>query len=284
MHHLKILFIILIAFLLNSCEKENCDEECMRLERMIRKNNDPRATFSWHQYHLLLEELKKDRYEVIPVHLMSSYDNPDKIAVCMRHDVDIHIFKALEMALIEQSAGIRSTYFILATAPYYGEFKKGKIKRHQCMESYYREIADMGHEIGIHNDLLTVMIQEKTDPYLFNLEELDFYRSLGIPIYGTAAHGSEIAGKTVRNYEIFSDFAKNNRVHYGGKEYPIGTRSLRDYGFSYESYFVGTNKYYSDLEGKWQKKYRFDYILEMLRSSEPGDRVQILTHPVWWGK
>lgn len=231
-----------------------------------------------------MQELVKEKFDVIPLHKMFHYHNPAKVVVCMRHDVDVRIFKALQMALLENKYDIQSTYFMLATAPYYGEYKKGKITRYKCMEECYKKISGLGHEVGIHNDLLAIMILEGMNPFLFNSGEISFYRSLGIPVVGTASHGSSIAMATVPNYEIFSDFAKSENVNYKGKKYPLGIRPLQEFGFEYEAYFLDHTHYFSDLEGKWVKKYGFDYITDVLEKSEPGDRIQILTHPVWWGK
>jgi hypothetical protein len=61
------------------------------------------------------------------------------------------------------------------------------------IEYLVKEIYDTGAEIGIHNDLITIMIVYGLNPFLFNKEELEFYKSLKIKIYGTAAHGSQIA-------------------------------------------------------------------------------------------
>jgi hypothetical protein len=131
---------------------------------------------------------------------------------------------------------------------------------------------------------LTVLILNNIDPFLFNREELKFYKSLKIPIYGTASHGSPLAKKTVPNYEVFSDFSKSDSVLYQDKKYPLGIHSLKQYGFRYEAYSINFGTYFSESGGKWNDPEGFAGILKKLESSNPGDRIQILVHPDWWGQ
>lgn len=284
---INIFIIVLVGFFFfQSCQKEeiNDGQSLDVLKSVITEKYKNHANYTWNQYKELLTELSKDKYVVLPMNLMKDYYDTTKVIVGMRHDVDVQIFKAVEMAEIEYLYGIRSTYYILATAYYYGSFEDGKMIRNKCMGDMYLKLSFLGHEIGIHNDLLTVMIQYKNNPMLFNQDELDYYKSLGITIYGTAAHGSEIAKETVSNFQIFSNFSTKSDIQYKGKTFQIGQHSLNEYGFTYEAYFVDYNKYYSDVGGAWNFENDFEGVLNSLQRSKPGDRIQILTHPVWWGK
>jgi len=281
--------VVLFLLLVSGCEHQTEPVEShhnpwWKTEQTVRSQIDRMATFHWSDYPRLMTVLSENKFVVLPINEMRSYFDTNKVVVGLRHDVDGNPFKALEMAEIEKGYGIRSTYFILATSSYYGRFEDGKVIRNEGMDSLYKRISDTGAEIGIHNDLLTVMIQYKTDPFEFNTWELDFYKALGISIYGTASHGSEIAKETVPNYEIFSDFAKQAKVDYMGSEYPLGIKSLKDFGFDYESYFIDYKIYYSDSRGLWNDPEGLNGILDKLEGSKPGDRIQILAHPDWWGK
>lgn len=284
----KILAALVLALVLlgTSCKKEVKDDGMpyQELETKINNTYKDLPKFTWGQYQELLTELSKDKYVVLPVHLMKDYYDDSKVVVCLRHDIDAQIFSALKMAELEYQNGIRSTYFVLATATYYGTYANNKMIRNKCMGEAYLRINFYGHEIGVHNDLLTVMIEYHEDPLEFNKNELDYYASLGIPVYGTAAHGSYIATRTAANYEIFSDFARKSEVIYKNVSYPLGQHSLADFGYTYEAYFIDFNKYYSDSGGDWGFEDDFDGMIEALKNSVPGDRIQILAHPVWWGK
>jgi hypothetical protein len=271
---------------MQSCLKEPIDDgleyEILKAEITEKYKNHPR--FTWDQYQAILIELSKDKYVVLPVYEMKDYFDTTKVVVCLRHDVDVQIFKAQEMCEMEYFFGIRSTYYILATARYYGRFVNNILIRNICMGEAYLKLNYYGHEIGIHNDMLTVMIKYGYDPLAFNKQELDYYASLGIPIYGTASHGSEIARQTVANYQIFSDLALQANVDYKGVTYNLGQHSLEEFGFSYEAYFIDYNKYFSEAGGDWNFDDDYDGMMRALKNSVPGDRIQILTHPAYWGK
>lgn len=286
------LILLLVAF--TTCEKSNehgpipgasaAETPYEELEGRIRTTYDSRAVFTWDQYIALLRELSDKKFIVLPLNEMRKTFNNSKVVVGFRHDVDLNPFKALEMAKIEKDLGIRSTYFILPTSDYYGFISRKGFVRNTGLDSLIRKIYKTGAEIGIHNDLLTVMIGYHSDPFIFNEKDLSFYRSLNIPIYGTSSHGSPIAKKTVPNFQIFSDFAKRDTIHYNGTVFPIGRRSLKEYGYEYEAYFIDFNKYYSESGGKWNVPGGFAGMIEKLKESAPGDRIEILTHPDWWGK
>jgi hypothetical protein len=152
------------------------------------------------------------------------------------------------------------------------------------MDYVYKELFDKGAEIGIHNDLLTLMITYNIDPKIFTLDEISHYATLGIPVYGSAAHGSPIAKELkISNFEMFSDFSARDSVTYNGIKYPVGKYSLNDCGLEYEAYHILYYQYYSESGGKWNDPKGFAGVLDKLKASKPGDRIEILTHPCWWG-
>jgi hypothetical protein len=278
----------LILFSLAGCEKNETFIEpgspYSATEKMIREEYDKWAVFQWKDYYTLMEKLSEEKFTVLPLNEMRQHFDPGKVIVGLRHDMDFNVFRGLEMANIEKSYGIRSTYFVLPTAEYYGRITNTGVIRNTGMDSLYKRINKRGGEIGIHNDLLTVMISYGLDPLIFNRKDLAFFTKIGIKIYGTASHGSQIARSTVPNYQIFSDFARHDSVEYNGSIYKLGVNSLSDFGFEYEAYFIDFNIYISDSGGKWNDPDGFPAILKKLDNAVPGDRIQILVHPDWWGK
>jgi hypothetical protein len=255
------------------------------LEARIRKEYDYMANFTWDQYLELLTALSDSKFIVLPLNEMRNTYSNSSVVVGLRHDIDLNPFKALEMAKIEMRYGFRATYFILATSDYYGTINDSQIIRNPGTDSLYKELHNTGAEIGIHNDLISIMILNNWDPFKFNKEELRYYKSLHIPIHGTASHGGYINRELgVSNYEIFSDFAKSDTVSYMGKIYPLGQHSLSEFRFSYEAYHINFNKYFSESGGIWNDNEGFKGVLEKIRTSVPGDRIQILTHPERWGE
>jgi hypothetical protein len=254
------------------------------LEAKIRAKYDSWAKFTWDQYKQFLRELSDNKFKVLPLNEMRKTHDNTKVIIGLRHDVDLNPFRAIDMARIEHTYGIRATYFILPTSEYYGHLEGRKFITNAGLDEAIRNLYKTGAEIGIHNDLLTVMIDYGINPYTFNKDNLAFFKSLHIPIYGTSAHGSKISKSTIPNFQIFSDYAKKDTVQYNGRSYPLGKHSLKEYGYEYEAYFLDFSLYLSDSDGKWNVPGGFDAIIEKLRQSVPGDRIEILIHPVWWGK
>ena len=68
--------------------------------------------------------------------------------VLLRHDVDDLLERSVAMAELQHKCGVKATYFILDTAPYWNPANPDmwlKINR----------IAELGHEIAWHNNVLT---------------------------------------------------------------------------------------------------------------------------------
>ena len=127
----------------------------------------------------------------------------------LRHDIDHDPWTAEKMAVIESDFNLRATYFVLHTAPYF----KHKFKK--TME-ICRNIQSLGHEIGLHNDLITDYFINNIDPdeNLSNL--LTLFNNEGINILGSASHGSPFIQKLndtidvdiyfpYANYLVFSE-------------------------------------------------------------------------------
>lgn len=98
--------------------------------------------FTLPSYRQLIERLNS-RWQIL--RLCDAFAEPFKPdSLILRHDIDISPTLALPMAEIENSVGIRSTYFV-ALHLYYNP--------HQPKHAdVIRTIAKMGHEIGFHYD------------------------------------------------------------------------------------------------------------------------------------
>ncbi len=255
-----------------------------QIENIVRRIYDRKATFSFGQYEELLQELSKPVYRILPLHEFRQTADSTKILVGMRHDVDGHPFKALIMAQMEKAHNISATYFILHSAEYYGHYSMKGVSRYPAMNEIYLNLHHLGHEIGIHNDLMALMVFTNIEPLEFTHQELAFYQSLEIPIYGTSSHGSKfVLSIKLKNFWIFSDFHAPATFSYLYQNYEYGILSMKDAGFAYEAYYIPYNKYLSDSGGSWNEGKVKDPI-KLLQECKAGDRMVILTHPLWWGK
>ena len=252
------------------------------IQKLTQINYGSIAKFSYSLYDSLLHELSKQKYIVIPLYEYMGNINTGKVTVGLRHDVDHEPFKGLHMAEMEASYGFRSSFYLLHSAEYFGHWFKGRLYRYSSMIPLYKQYQSLDCEIGVHNDLISIMLLYDVDPYEFMHDEMKFYDNNNINIYGTASHGSALMRMLKMNNQwIFSNFHSYDVVEYNGKTYEIGKYSLEDYGFEYEAYHVGYNIYFSDAGGSWNVD-NFETVLDSLRSAQAGDRIVILTHPCWW--
>jgi hypothetical protein len=68
-------------------------------------------------------------------------------SVYVRHDIDFHLARIEQLAVVEADRGVRASYFALLTGPY-NVFDPHNSAR-------LRALVDMGHEVGLHYDLTT---------------------------------------------------------------------------------------------------------------------------------
>jgi len=256
--------------------------------------------WSYYRYEQLMKELSdSSHYVVVPLRDFDSTISDERIVVGLRHDIDHDLEGALKMAEIERRYGLKSSYYVLHTAPYYGITGKGFAEHNETILPVLHKIQDMGHEIGFHNDLITLQVVYGINSTKYLHDELTWLRSNGINVTGTVAHGGYYRSKygyqnyyfwarhTDRPVEKFYNASKIksynvSKVHVENITHIIKTHSLEEYKLSYEGYFMKTSYvYYRDSCGRWW--YAGDPFHE-LKHHKKGDRMIILTHPVHWSE
>ena len=188
-------------------------------------------------------------------------------AVALRHDVDSRLESALELAALEAARGLRATYFVLHTAPYWGE--AGLLPR-------LRGLQELGHEVGFHNDLLTLQRVEGADPRAVLERELARLRGGGIEVVGAAAHGSPWCHRLgFHNNYVFAGWDEP-RPGYPNRDVPEKLDPA-EFGLEYEAYHVPHDAYFSDSSFVGGRRaHPADFPLE------PGQRSILLVHPDHW--
>jgi hypothetical protein len=229
-----------------------------------------RVLFPWTERRFSYEEY--DRFlaglagrEIVPLREFATGAGD----LALRHDVDSRLESALEVARLEARRGLRATYFLLHTAPY-------------CAEPDFllraRELQDLGHEVGFHNDLVTAARVHGRDPRAVLEEALARLRGAGLEIVGTAAHGSPWCHRLGFH---------NNYVFAGWDEPRPGYPNLgvpqkldpHEFGLEYEAYHVPRDAYFSDstfVGGR--RRHPASLRLRM------GHRAIVLVHPDHWDR
>jgi hypothetical protein len=239
--------------------------------RMTYKSNLSKDFTS--SYYKDLIELWRERYGFIMF-----TDSYMKKGVLLRHDIDTDIDKAVLMAEIEAGIDndlnrvmfehgdkqrVHSTYFALNTAKYWGS---------QYMTEALLYIQALGHEVGWHNNSITDYLTTCKPMEVCIREPVDYLRSLGLVIRGSAAHGDRLCYKhRYINYNVFGYKSRGWDYwdHYlGGKM----VRSMGDFGLEYEAYHVLYNGYLADSYTGWAGDPARPFL----------SRTQVLIHPHCW--
>ena len=223
--------------------------------------------------------------------------SPEGKALLLRHDVDSNLGGALLLARVEADLGLRSTYFFLppgdygSLSNYYGTVVDGRIVHSESFLEGMRELRDLGHELGIHNDFLQLSVRTGRTPRELLAEEVAWFADQGIEVLGTASHGSRFAREHgFVNYELFTEAARLGKSPRcvqieGGEELRLQQFSYTEVGLRYEAYGIPRDCYVSDSGGRFvvQGDAPFPVIMSKVRPLlADRTRAVVLLHPEWW--
>jgi len=202
------------------------------------KDHEP--DFSLKHYFETLNSAKK-KYAIGTLRDFPKLKKKEKFII-LRHDVDVSLDYALAMARIENKYGLRSSYFILFHGEYYNPLSKTSVLK-------IKEIASMGHEIGLHYDSsftkskVGLMEQIKLEATL--LEYI-----IDEKIKSICQHDLSMGSKiNARTNKVFLD-AMNPEI-------------------------LNSLTYISDSVQNWRHGCMCNYI-------HKENKLLILTHPIWW--
>jgi hypothetical protein len=222
------------------------------------------GAFTYARYEAWLDTLGGVR--VGPLKELREAEGP---FVGLRHDVDDRLESALELGRLEHERGIRATYFILHTAPYYAD-------RDRVLRTLHTLQDDYGHEIGWHNDLVTLRLVDGVDVGDYLDAELAWLRAGGIELTGTAAHGSPHCYRLgYHNNYVFLGWDEPEpgfpRTDVGPKLDPA------EYGLEYEAYHLPYDTHVSDSRFEGGRRAHPSAFV-------PGGRTVVLVHPCHWDR
>lgn len=165
-------------------------------------------------------------------------------SIVLRHDVDICLETALNLATVEAEHGVFSTFFVLLRSPHYNALSPEGARQ-------LRAIARLGHEVGLHWDgsQLPEAAQQATD--VVNSE-------------------AKLLGSIV-DEEIVS---VSQHFPTTGEPLDLSRHFPHD---TYSNHFRGKFKYVSDSSMAWRES---DLSTVLNNSAQ----YQLLLHPVWWAQ
>jgi len=170
--------------------------------------------------------------------------------VLWRHDVDYSVHRAARIARLEADAGATATYFLLLHSPFYNLLERP-------VTELARSIASCGHRIGLHFDSAFYPDLQGMDDLaeLLLHEAALLERVLEVPVEAFSFHNpglvhDDLAFDADKIAGLVNAYGRTLRAQYG---------------------------YVSDSNGYW----RFRRLFDVRREGE-GERLHVLTHPVWW--
>jgi hypothetical protein len=257
----------------------------MRLRSRVRRALFPVAewSFTYRRYDRFLARLTRSGATVVPLRDFAAYEAAEQAVVALRHDVDFRLGAALELARLEHARGLRATYFVLHTARYWSDDR--------LLPALRRIQDEYGHEIGWHNDLVTVQCVYGVDARAYLQHELKRLRTAGIAVVGVASHGSTLCYRYgYHNNYFFSDFngevvkgfPNTDAVQTARGRTAIERSAMEDFGFEYEAYHLDNDLYFSDTATSNGRRWHPD-ALESAALAR-GHKTIILLHPCHWDR
>ena len=163
-----------------------------------------------------------------------------------RHDVDFSPHRALALARMEAKRSLTANYFVLFTSPFYSALEPKII-------DIFREIAGLGHSIGLHYDASMTRSLEADEARL-TFEANTLATLLDRPITTFSLHTpTVVTGPSL------------DAVMHAGL-LNASSSTLRN-----------RFEYCSDSNGLW----RFRSLHDVVADSNV-ERLYALTHPEWW--
>jgi hypothetical protein len=227
--------------------------------------------------------------EAVPVRdaFARRHDWPERF-LTIRHDMDHDVENAMRFAAWEADHGIKSTYYVLHNDWYWGA---DAAKPSRFVLNALDAIASLGHEIGLHNQAITVALRQRTDPLLVLDRALAALRLRGFDVVGTVAHGEPTARSLgYVNSEVFTDCPRpklgdpDRTITWSDErtgatsQVKLHPLPLAEFGLEYEANYIGHTQYLSDTGGRWHRP--FEEAAEHF--GREGGFLQLLIHPVWW--
>lgn len=198
--------------------------------------------FSAEGYRELLAAFKEEGYCFYRFEEIGSGLTEDHPFVILRHDIDISLRPALEIARIEYEQGIQATYFVLLRSPFYNILSRSNTE-------IMLQIHQYGHQIATHLDL--------------------------------TAYDNDCA-KALKEIEILSQFypyinTQLASLHSSCALNQMPVELFPQLNNVYGHAVNGEVSYISDSTGRWRYGHPLDS--ETFNKRKP---IQLLTHPIWW--
>lgn len=203
--------------------------------------------FTYAAYVAFVEGLVADGYAVHHLSRPEQMPSADEPWVMLRHDVDLSLEPAVEMARHEAEHGISADYYVLTTSPFYNPLSRSGRRA-------LTEIVALGHRLGLHFDATVYPSHD--------LARLNEACRREVDLVADAA-GAEPVGVS---------FHRPLPELIGS-----GPEITDPWPHTYQPFFVKTVEYCTDSTGRW----RYGPPGERAAVRE-RQALHLVTHPIWW--
>jgi hypothetical protein len=230
---------------------------------------------TFNDYRMFIEKAKTNGFKFVPLVYFTKPSGPTDKIIGMRHDVDSELNHALKIAKIEFDAGIKATYFVLHTAKYFcDDIATGKLKADLVEKLLYLQNT-LGHEIGLHVDMMPIEIVYKKNPDTYVNDLIAKLENQGIRIHGIAPHGN------LFQHIYRKPFLKKDQEHINNIfANPYKQFDVKQWNLEYEAYSLNHDTYFSDARFVNAKRWDFSCIDDNFYKN--NSRTIILTHTIHW--
>lgn len=210
------------------------------------------CNFTYNHYREMLKKALKEGFTISSFRDYDKKKHKQKL-ILLRHDIDYTPKRAFEIAKIEQSLNIKSSFFVRVHGEHYHPFDR---------EAYpiFKEILKLGHEIGLHYEAKTLSRSfQNTTIALFRKEKEVLEAIFDIKIVSASEHADLNRQDKYWTNHLFKKIDKNK----------LGIKH-----HTYEKEFQ--TFYLADSCGQWNKGCLCENLCH--------NRIQLLVHPDLWGK
>lgn len=201
--------------------------------------------FSLAAYAELIEAGRASGYRCLTFAELAGNAADEGRQCLLRHDVDVSVAFALDMARVEAAIGVRSTYFLMPRSPAYN-----LLSRHSSLA--VREMVELGHDIGLHFDAAHPLVTAD---------------GLTEQVRDEAALVGKLAGRPVSAFSF----------HQPSPDILQQRVKIPDLINTYNPDQLQGWHYASDSNRTW----RGETGLALLRATSHC-KLQLLIHPMWW--
>lgn len=205
------------------------------------------SAFTHDFYRQMLEQALAHGYQFVD---FETFDPDSKQpSILLRHDIDLSVDAAYEMAKIEYELGIRATYFWRLNSTFYSLMSQHDHPKFKTIHD------EWGHYCGLHFDPL-------------------FYEQNGLELYDGIKRDNAILS-LIAGQEI-KVLSQHRPASLGMTQDSAEHQELMRF-FAYNPRYTQGAKYISDSARNWREG-------DLTQHIGKHHHIQVLVHPVWWGK